>query len=367
MVRVYNILICICLGCSVIAAQVQAQPICTPQAFGMYNINIDMVGETGRAAREQGVSEATKTALSQLLSRIVALPDDQILAIDELVAEDAVNLVHIQSETALANRYIARVDICFDAPILRQWLAGQGLAWAETLSPEILILPVWQDPSGARIWQRNNAWLDGWDYQADTHTGLVQFSTLPRLLQNERQIQPDAVLAGDKAPLQQAARLAKAQQILMVHAHLEYGLRDKSVNLRAFLYSREGEIVTRLSEQTVLLDGTVNMLSVFEAFQDNVLMDMEASWKKANLVTTEQPESYIITAEIASLADWRRLQADIRAIDAVRDLSPVQLGLGSGSLRVSIAGSATAFQQAVVAAGYDIQIDSGRFVVSQAQ
>lgn len=366
MLRIYNTVLAICLvsWLSVSFAMAQA-PNCSISAFGSYNVLVDHTGETGQHAREMGVQKATERALAEVLTRVIRLPDGASLDLSDIEAADFVEFIHIQTENALATRYIATLDICFDSALTRQWMIVAGYEWTEIPSPEILILPIWQDPSGVRVWQRNNVWLQSWSELPEAHRGLVRYTSLEANLQNERKIHPMAVFEQQPKMLQTAAKLAKAQQILWVYAVLNYGAEERRITLKSSLFDRQGEKLTDILERSVILDERTNMAIEFDEFRAEVIGKVENAWKQVNVVSPKLlKESYIVSIDLRNLKDWRRFHGVLRNMPAVRSAQTIKLGVHVGSVRVKLAGSADAFEQAIQAAEYELRIENGQYHVT---
>lgn len=366
MLRIYSTVLFVCLVSWSQSSIVYANSSnCAVPAFGVSHVEIDHSGETGQIAREVGTNLATKDAVKTVLSRIVQLEEEQEFSLEAAEAADFVDFIHIQSETALANRYIATIDICLDADRLRNWMQGQNFQWAEVVSPPILILPIWQEPSGIRVWQRNNVWLQDWYNLAERHDGLVQFTTLERNLSHERQIRAASAFEQQPRTLQTAIRLADAQQLLWVYAALNFGVDDRTVSLKAALFDKDGRKSSDVLERDITLNPTTNMVLEFDQFRLDVLNKVEASWQQANLVTNKVIDShYIISIELRSLKDWRRFQSVLRDMQEIRSARTVKLGVDLGSVRVTLAGSIAAFEQSIRAAGYDLRIEDGKYIAS---
>ena len=151
--------ITIMLLCLAFNGAVQAQDNCSADVYAVTNIHLDENATTGTLAREQAIKAATDKAYQKILRRILVPNQEGAAAMTALNAANFVDFIHIDNENALAQRYIADIDICFDAARMRAALIENNLEWAELITAPILLLPIWQDPSGVRVWTRNVLWL----------------------------------------------------------------------------------------------------------------------------------------------------------------------------------------------------------------
>ena len=366
MLRIYSTILSACLVLWLpLSTALAGANDCELPAFGIKNVEVDSLGATGQDARQNGVELATADALRLVLERVAQASDGDTITVPSDGAADFVDFIHIQTENALANRYIATLDICFDAERLRKYMKAKRYNWAEIASPDILILPIWQDPSGVRLWQRNNVWIESWNALADSHEGLINFTALEANLNHERQVRAPAIFEQQPSAIQTAARLGKARQILWVYAALNYGASERTVSLKASLFDDQGRKVSDVLERAIALNATTNMVLQFDVFRADVAQKVESGWKQANIVTTKVLDSnYIVSIDLRSLKDWRRFQSVLREMQSVRSAQTVKLGVDKGTVRVSLAGSASAFEQAIQSAGYRLQIEDGQYLVS---
>ena len=98
---------------------------CAEPVFGVSNISIDQRAETASIARDIGVRKAAELAFSTVLDRILLTNDAQHKFMTSHDPDDFSDFIHIVEEKNLDQRYIATLDFCFDAELLRQ-VAGHS-------------------------------------------------------------------------------------------------------------------------------------------------------------------------------------------------------------------------------------------------
>ena len=138
--------------------------------------------------------------------------------------KDFLDFVHISSENTLPRRYIANVDFCFNSKLIREFLVKKKLQWSELISSEILMLPIWDDASGKRMWANNVLWLSSWRNFIKKTDSLIKFVILSPSISLERLLSPEAVSSRDKNVLKFAAKNAEAAQLILLFAYLDYYL-----------------------------------------------------------------------------------------------------------------------------------------------
>ena len=191
------------------------------------------------------------TGFSRILSRLLRSQSAMDAFLAENDPDQFVDFFRIAEENSLEGRYIAVLDYCFDASRLRAAFREAGLAWAELKSPRILVLPVWLAPDGARAWQRDNDWLNGWRDAVALSDGLVDFTVLEPTILNERSLRAEDLAAAEPATLRRAATVAGADQIMLVTARLDYqGARQ--------VLAVDGELFTDKAKSLTLLARMVD-------------------------------------------------------------------------------------------------------------
>ena len=175
---------------------------------------------------------------------------------------DFVDFIHIDNENALAQRYIADIDICFDAARIRSALMEKNLQWSELVTAPIFITANLVTRQGCGSGRKNVLWLDSWR-QRDS---LVQITTLTPDFVLERQLKGSLFLAEDAATLQKAAQAAQAVQIVLLYAGLDYSTAQPVLKLTARLFDGEGKKLATIAEQKIQMNATTSMQFSFEDF-----------------------------------------------------------------------------------------------------
>lgn len=333
---------------------------CEEPVFGAADIAIDKVAATAAEAQKIGVNSAAQKAFHQVLNRLLASNEDQ----DEFAAthsSDAfTDFVHIKEEKSLEKRYIARLDFCFDAERMRAAMRNSGLQWAELKSPPILLLPVWKDPDGASAWLKNNTWIAGWNNAVDNYQGLVSLRRLPHSLAHERRFRGADLLAGDPIKLAAAARIAKAEQVMIVAAMLDYEGSKRIVDVEVQVFDKTGQPITTILSQPDIVFSKIDNKPLDVTMQ-TILGRIEGSWHNANLINSGKAGYLLVDVPATSVKQWSdRLEA-LRQVAVIKKVTIRTLDSNGGSVLLALAGSREALQNAL--ASHDLMIvDSGDMI-----
>ena len=353
------IMVMICLTATTPAIAKMANR-CDEPVFGAASIAIDKVAATAAEAQKTGVDAAAQTAFHQVLNRVLLSSMDQ----DEFAAAHSydafTDFVHIIEEKNLEKRYIARLDFCFDAERMRTAMQNAGLQWAELQSPPILLLPVWKDPDGASAWLKNNSWIAGWQDAVDHYQGLVSLRRLPHSLTHERRFRGADLLAGDPIKLAAAARIAEAEQVLVVAATLDYEGSKRVVDVEVRLFDKTGQpITTILSQSDIMLEKTDS--KPLDAIRQTILGRIEGSWHSANLINSSAAGYLLVDVPVTSVKQWSDRLAALRQVAVIKNVTIRTLDTNGGSVSLALVGSREALQNAL--ASHDLAlVDTGDMI-----
>ena len=332
MIRLCSIFLFICLGLS---HQVIAETRCSTPVFGVSAITINESSDTANLAQQIAMREAHDTAFTQMLDRLLLSP---LPAAEALVPEDFAELVHIRTETSLPGRYIAEIDICFSPQEVRRFFTSQQAVWAEVRTPPILVLPIYETPAGIRAWRDDVSWIAGWRDIATTHQGLVQFTSLPRTLVNERQLRAESLASAAPDILAKAIDIAGAVQVLVLHATQSFQEDREQFIVRATLYNEEGQAIASLDD-FVVSGVTGQTEAQLDAVKSDIISEFEMSWKEANQRTGTDDNTLIVEMPYDDLATWLQRRTALQSMPIIASFKVLTQTNRSAILAIEMAGS----------------------------
>jgi len=343
------------LGCVILfvlsqltATHASAGEACSKREFGVENVSIDQRAETAAEARNLGTRAAAETAFAVVLERLLNDPERVAAFSSRHDLDEFTDFVHIAEENSLEGRYIALLNFCFDAGRLRDSFRTEGLKWTELQSPPILVIPVWQGPDGARAWQKNNSWLSGWREAVEMAHGLVNFVLLEPTIVNERSVRAEDLATANPVTISYAATLAKAEQVMLVSAQLDYDGSAPVLTVDGQLFSRDGELLTTLARMVdvPVSDDLVTQLTDARA---QILDAMQSNWFAANAISGNETQRITLTVPIRSLEEWTARLAVFDQIAVFNGYDIRKLDLMSGVVTVNVEGTIAAVRNALLA------------------
>lgn len=142
--------------------------------FAVSGVPIDESAENEVAAKDTGVARAKVTAFQRLLSRLVVqqgqgdLPTPGQAEVEGLIASFS-----LADEKFGGGRYLATLTVRFQPIGVRRYLERNNLAYAESTSSRLVVLPVFEAGETAQLWDETNAWLAAWSTLEDLNTPPV--------------------------------------------------------------------------------------------------------------------------------------------------------------------------------------------------
>ena len=126
--------------------------------YAVHNIHVDTTAENATKAKEQGIAAAQEKAFYKMLERLTLVKDLDSLPV--LSTEDILNLVRdfsVSHEKTSSVRYIADVDVQFNANAVQNFFQTNRLPYVNVVAEKSLIFPVYRTPDEVLLWKDANA------------------------------------------------------------------------------------------------------------------------------------------------------------------------------------------------------------------
>ena len=283
--------------------------------FAVHGIKVDVTANSTAAARDQALAIGERVAFRELLERLTIRTDHPRLptfSVNETAA--FISDFEVAKEKASTVRYLATLNYSFKADDVRSLLIDQKIAFAETTSKPVLILPVYQAAGSLLLWDDPNPWRNAWTERPK------KFSLVPAILpkgdlQDIAMIGPEQTVAGDDQRLSAIAKRYDAGDTLVVLAimKMDRGRPDLEVYV-----TRYGSV---LQEQTVVRSFASNDTEDLDSLLSRASLELtshiEDNWKRDNILQFGRQAVVAIKIRIGSLKDWldvRRRLADVAVV-----------------------------------------------------
>ena len=205
-------------------------------------------------------------------------------------------------------------------------------------TPPILVLPIYETPAGIRAWRDDVSWIAGWRDIATTHQGLVQFTSLPRTLVNERQLRAESLASAAPDILAKAIDIAGAVQVLVLHATQSFQEDREQFIVRATLYNEEGQAIASLDD-FVVSGVTGQTKAQLDAVKSDIISEFEMSWKEANQRTGTDDNTLIVEMPYDDLATWLQRRTALQSMPIIASFKVLTQTNRSAIMAIEMAGS----------------------------
>ena len=308
--------------CLTIATSVSAL---ADDPFIVRNVRIDATADDAVAAQTLALAEGQTIAAQMLIERLTLAEDrletefdfeprmnefgEMVVenAMDQGLAAEMVSGLEISNEQRSSTRYIAELVVRFDPRVVESVLVNRGIAYVESPSRPMLVLPVFDDAGSFILWD-DNPWLSAWSEQSFAHALTPMF--LADNTASQQAISARGALGLDEAALRQIASINNVNRIAI--------LRAQELNeIRRF-----GGYLVSIDANNALTIETWGPETVFGGWSDAASLfvaSLEESWKRNSIVRDGEVVEVMVTVLYGALPEWERLQSMLTGASLVRD------------------------------------------------
>ncbi len=287
--------------------------------FTVRDVPVDETAGTASEARQVALAVGQRRAFRRLLRRLV--PEDQV----DLVPEPESSLLQyyvldfsVANERTSAVRYLADLTFRFNAEEVRKLLRGNNVAFAETRSKPVVVLPIFESPeTEPTLWLDPNPWRQSWA-QRPADDGLVPMVVPLGDLEDITAIDAQRALAGDSDALREIAGRWGAEDVLVAEATLSGDPATGSAVLTVVTNRfSDGARTITLRDRLVQVTG-----EPYEGFlargADRIDNAVQEAWKQQNLLQFGSERSILVFVPLEGLDDWLNVRRRLHGVAAIQ-------------------------------------------------
>ena len=292
------------------AAPVRAQT--APEVFQVSGIPVDATAADAETAREQALLQGQIEGMRRLLRRLVPAADHgRLPAVGPGQIERYVANFEIADERVSSNQYLARLTVRYEPDAVRELLQSSALAYAETASAPLVVLPLYRPAGAPRLWPDDNPWWQAWAEHLDSERLLRLVLPLGDL-EDMATVSPDRAMAGDTDALSALAARYAADDALVVIA-----TPREATPLALELEVRRNGIEAANPPETLLARPEETLEDLMAAAVTGLQDSLDERWKSANLLRYDQARSMVVDIPIARLSDWVEISRGLQGLPEV--------------------------------------------------
>ena len=334
----------ILLVCVMAPTPAVAQP---ANLFTVSNIPVDVTADNAVSAREQAHQEGQRIGLARLLRRLVpASSHAQLPDVNRLQIERYLQNFQISDERLSNTRYLAKMTIAFDQERVRELLQAERLPFSEKVSAPLVVLPLYDDPTGSRIWPENNPWWAAWAEKLDSESGLRLLMPLGDL-EDASAVTVDQARSGDTIALRRlASRYGAKDAVVMSATPLSQQSTGEPVKIRLAAHRTGG---TGAAGQSFVLEGTPGepLDDVLKGAVVRLQTSLDEQWKNTHLLRLDTGGFVSVDVPINTLQDWVKINRDLESLSEVSQIEISSFAQQRVQIQIYYVGDEQGFEQAI--------------------
>ncbi len=296
----------------------------TMDVFEVRNVAVDVTAKTATAARAKALANGQRIAFNRLLERLTMRSDRfRLPNLSQDRIATYVKDFSVEDEKASAVRYLAKLNFRFHGDAVRKLLTDSSIAFAETPSRPVLILPVYQVAGAMLLWDDPNPWRKAWETMPPVD-GLVPMLLPKGDLADIAAIGVEQAVDGDLQQLSAIASRYNTRDTIVAQAI--QGINSRGVRDLDVYVTRYGSALT---EQTMVRNFSSEpgetMDSLLKRAAEELARSIEDSWKSDNLMQFGSKSVIAVTVRIKGLNDWLKVRRSLSGIAVIRKIDLVLL------------------------------------------
>ncbi|MHA1538634.1 MAG: DUF2066 domain-containing protein [Alphaproteobacteria bacterium] len=306
--------------------------------FTLEDVPIDARAGDTRKARARALAMGRAQAFRLLLRRLANTGDyGKLPKLDDAGIIGMIDGFSVREEKSSAVRYLALMTVRFKPGDIRALLKGAGVAYVDTPSRPVLVLPVYRSGKRVTLWETPNAWRDAWG-RAPLKGGLVPFVLALGDLGDLGSINAKSALSGNKKKLAAIVGRYNAGEVLVALAHESKGKDGKP---------RLGISLWRFVPLTGMLKPAgrfratrgKDRKAMFLAAASAVARRIESRWKRENqAIIGGEPKILRVLVAIESLGQWTDIRQRISEVPVIKSTTVIKLSRQQAELELKYVG-----------------------------
>lgn len=307
--------------------------------FTVRDVAVDETASTAAEARQQALAVGQRRAFRRLMDRLV--PEDQkplVPTVDPNFLQYYVLDFSVNNERTSAVRYLADLTFRFNPQEVRNLLRQNGVAFSETRSKPVVVLPVYSDTvTEPTLWLEANPWRDVWA-QRPGDDGLVPMVVPLGDVGDIATIDAQGALAGDAEALRTIAANYGAEDVLVTAATLSGNPDDGSGVLEVVTrrYQDGSATITRRDKLIQVTGEPIDGFLMRAA--ERVDSAVQEHWKQQYLLQFGNQRSILVFVPLGGLDDWLTVRRRLQGIAAIQETTLDTLSRREAQLEISFVG-----------------------------
>ncbi len=346
----------------VVAMGAAAQP---RDVYTVSGIRVDETAADELTAKKQAIASGQRRALQKLFELITLRDDYDLLPeIDDALVQRVLNDFAVAGEKFGGGRYLAELTVRFKPEEVRRLLREQGIAFADTRSRPVLVLPVYQVAGSTLLWDEPNPWFDAWAKRPPPE-GLLPIVVPTGDYADMTEISAEQAVRGDDERLQAIAAKYDALATLVVVARLQLDPRTGAPTIRVSMTRYgAGDTGRTLVRSFSGAPGT-SVESLLSRAVDRLIIRAEEDWKRDNLQRFDGERKIAVLVPFGGFREWLTIRKRLASVTTVTRVVLVRLSTREATLELRFAGATDQLRLAMAQSDLDLSngAPGGRYLL----
>lgn len=316
-------------------------------------LNVDVTAENAAVAREKAMNQATRQAVYNVAASFTGADGLQLLG--KMSNEQLLYFIvetTVLEEKSSNVRYMARLNVAVDGPLLKQYLQEKNIPMSAADMPDVVVIPVFRNSkaSPALLWEDGNLWRAAW-INYGKQNGLGKIRLLPPDLASE--VNAAQALSLDGTSLQAVnTRFGNAPVYV---AEASYDSNSLNIRLINAGNGRSESFVFAGEEPEALFNRgiTETMESILRGQSQNQIM-----------ITSDALESIGVLVNYTSLRQWLETENKIRNLTPVENVQIKAIGNGRVQFQIDYVGGIAGLMRAFREKSYTLEPSGNLYILS---
>lgn len=282
--------------------------------FAVQGVDVDVTSTDATSAKNQALMDVQVKAFFQLIERLGS-PELATELKAKLKPEDIAPFLRslsIEKETSAPGRYIGTFTVRFLPAKMQKFLAGYNINVPAQQADPVLVIPVFRDGDGAKLWE-DNPWRQAWiDLRGEQ--GMVPIIIPLGDTDDTEALTTEDALSGDTVKLDAIRKRYDAASVLVaqaepdspgsLHVYIEGDTKLGHVNINKIYIPEPAEDGSLLPAETAAAQAFQKVL--FKAYQAEATRIAEEKAARDNT-----PQALAVTVPFNSPREWNAIRSRI--------------------------------------------------------
>lgn len=301
--------------------------------FTVRGIPVDATAESVTQARAQAIAQGQARAFDRLIQRLVM--DQERQFVPEIGSNEIGSMVtdfSVANERTSDVRYLADMTVRFQGDAVRNFLQRAGVNYAETQARRIVVVPLYRDEEGWRLWDSPNPWHEAW-LDGPYNDDLVPFEAPLGDIDDVTAIDVEAARNGDSSALRAIAERYGAQEVLLAEAQVSGNPATVQVQAQRLL----GGSGRTVSDQVSQGEGE-DLAAALRRAAERVAAAYQDEWKAQNVLRFGSESQLVAEVPIQSLGEWMEIRSRLQSLPQIRNIQIIYLTRGEARINLTYLG-----------------------------